>query len=88
MIGYSLDQLIETHLERMARAGNGSYQNEKATYCSDNAENYRKLAGVYASQRDRRKVKEMKKLAKGWSKMATACLANAKIRISHVLSYV
>ena len=76
MTGYTFNQLIESHLERMAMARNGSYHNEKAAYCLDNAESYRRLAGVYAS--DRRKAKEMKKLANGWSKMATACLAMPK----------
>lgn len=73
MTSYTFDRLIETHLERIAKARNGSYGNEKAVYCLDNAESYKKLAGVYSS--DRRKANEMKKLARSWSKMATACLA-------------
>lgn len=76
MTGYTFDHLIETHLEKMTRARNGSYHNEKARYCFNKAENYRELAGVYA--KDRRKAKEMGKLANGWSKMGNTCLAMPK----------
>jgi hypothetical protein len=76
MTGYTFNHLIETHLEKMTRARNGSFHNEKASYCFNKAENYRELAGVYA--KDRRKAKEMGKLANGWSKMGNACLAMPK----------